>query len=269
MPDCTECFVGVYFVCMGVSRLKWKICDKSCNVALVPLQGLACKALSCIAAVVTSKQYETATSSLQEPHAAPTIASTKSEPTPDTTAAKIIQMSEDLPNDKQVVTYPSFAGRWKMDLKASDSLEQVLGALGFNSFVAMIVDRLGVIQDIEQSYEWLHITVHYELLSLRIMGSATISLPFDGTVTEVPGPTGGTNAQTSRWTAIRSEKGDNGKIAALQTRQAVTGMLGSTEAVIFQTLRYKMDNGSSLCEDCRVLKGKREIARARRLLRRA
>ncbi|CAE8584520.1 unnamed protein product [Polarella glacialis] len=143
-----------------------------------------------------------------------------------------------------------------MDLGASSSLKEVLGAVGLNFLVAQLVDRLAVKQEIEQSALGLDVTVK------TLMGTNTFVLPFDGSVTEVPGAAGGKNLQSSRW-----EPSSQGRPPRLVTRQAVTGTLNSDDAVIFETMR-SLDGADTLYEHVRVLKSGSPVAQGRRVLRR-
>jgi len=153
---------------------------------------------------------------------------------------------------------PNFEGRWRMDLNASDSLRDVLSAVGLNFIVARIVDSLGVTQNITQSSKQLDIDVR------TLLGKDKICLPFDGGITEVPGPTGSSNMQTTRW---QSKNGARLEIQ-LWTRQAVEGNLEDISGVIFETKRSLSDDGASLYEDICVIRDGQPVARARRILRR-
>eukprot|EP00929_Paragymnodinium_shiwhaense_P116932 TRINITY_DN8699_c0_g1_i2.p1 TRINITY_DN8699_c0_g1~~TRINITY_DN8699_c0_g1_i2.p1 ORF type:complete len:405 (-),score=54.62 TRINITY_DN8699_c0_g1_i2:631-1845(-) len=167
----------------------------------------------------------------------------------------VTQMSKNLRPGLGDVNRPSFEGKWRMDLKASDSLREVLSALGVNFIIARLIDNLGVTQIIKQTQGGLDITVQ------TMMGSDTCILPFDGTITEVPSPTGGTNKQTSGWTTVVV---DGATLPALETRQFVR--TSDDASVIFQTLRYTTKPGEELVEHVNVLRDDVVVARARRIL---
>lgn len=152
---------------------------------------------------------------------------------------------------------PDFTGRWRMDLKSSDSLRKVLGGLGMNFILVQIVDRLAVEQEVSQTEDSLKVTVKTALRT------DVFELPFDGAVTVVPGAAGGTNTQTSSW--VQSAAGQMG----LRTVQAVEGAVEQPDgAVLFETLRSLGDQGSTLFEDVAILRKGVRGASARRVLRR-
>jgi len=152
----------------------------------------------------------------------------------------------------------NFAGRWKMDLRSSDSLRKVLGALGMNFFLIQVVGRLAVQQEITQGEDTLMVQVKTPL------GTDAFELPFDGTITSVPGATGGQNRQTSSWI----EAPISGQLR-LRTVQAVEGTLDNPQSSsLFETVRSLGDQGSTLFEDVAVFVGGERVASARRVLRR-
>ena len=145
-----------------------------------------------------------------------------------------------------------------MDLKASDHLGPLLRELGLNRVLAAVITRLSVQQTITQGADAVSIEV-----TTRVSNEA-FQLKFDGTVTQIPGITGGRTAAVSRW---RDD-------ARLETRQLLDEKAGGRpddpQADVFVTLRTLQDGGNTLVEECYVVRGGLPIpgTAAKRFLRR-
>ena len=86
-----------------------------------------------------------------------------------------------------------FAGSWQMDLGASDALGPVLREMQLNRVLAALVSRLSVSQTIRQDTDKVRVTVKTRL------STDEIELRLDGTLTKLPGLSGGLVDAASRW----------------------------------------------------------------------
>ena len=151
-----------------------------------------------------------------------------------------------------------FAGKWQMDLGASDALGPVLREMQLNRVLAALVSRLAVTQTIRQDADKISVTVKTKL------STDEFELRLDGSLTQLPGLSGGLVDATSRWL-------DD---ARLETRQhllaAASGRPDAPGADAFVTVRSLHDGGDTLWEEVSVYRQRDAVpgVAARRVLRR-
>lgn len=156
----------------------------------------------------------------------------------------------------------SFAGTWAMDLGASDSLHNVLRALGLNYFLILMIDRLGVTQEIMQTDQELDIHVK------TMLGSDHIRLALDGSRSRISGPTGEPNDSVSTWRKPESGTGKCAPSWTFCTRQTAEGQLDNADAVVFVTERSLDEASLTLFEVVSVQRPGSDVVTCQRILRR-
>lgn len=135
-----------------------------------------------------------------------------------------------------------------MDLGASDALGPLLRVVGLNKVLAAVVARLSVRQSITCDDRALSVVVSTRL------SEDTLKLAFDGSVTIVPGITGGRAAATSRWL-------DDDRLETRQSLKTAENDVAAAECATklneeaFVTVRSLRDGGRTLVETCSVVQG--------------